>query len=88
MAKARNTSTALKDAAQAAACAMGIEARAYFGSRPWAEVEPALSRCWSRNYARLKVDWLNVAEHAYTAWSYQQPKLVLAPEPPFREVAS
>lgn len=88
MKSARKDKSALIAAAQAAACAMGIEARAYFGSRPWAEVEPALSRCWSRNYARLKIDWLNVAEHAYTAWSYQQPCLVLAPEPPFREVAS
>jgi len=79
---------ALMDAALAAACTIGIEARSYFGSRPWAEIEPALSTCWARNYARLRVDWINVAEMAYTAWSYQGSRVLLAPEPPFREVAS
>ncbi|MGH8086022.1 MAG: hypothetical protein ACREPV_12220 [Lysobacter sp.] len=78
----------LMDAALAAACTIGIEARSYFGSRPWVEIEPALSTCWARNYARLRVDWIHVAEMAYTAWSYQGSRLVLAPEPPFREVAS
>jgi len=78
----------LMDAALAAACTIGIEARSYFGSRPWAEIEPALSTCWARNYARLRVDWINVAEMAYTAWSYQGSRALLAPEPPFREVAS
>lgn len=86
--KAASTQDGLMDAALAAACTMGIEARSYFGSRPWVEVEPALATCWARNYARLQVDWLRVAEMAYTAWSYQGPRLVLAPEPPYREVAS
>lgn len=81
-------SAGLMDAALAAACTIGIEARSYFGSRPWAEIEPALSTCWARNYARLRVDWINVAEMAYTAWSYQGSRVLLAPEPPFREVAS
>ena len=81
-------SDGLMDAALAAACTIGIEARAYFGSRPWAEIEPALSTCWARNYARLRVDWLNVAEMAYTAWSYDAPRLMLSPQPPCREMAS
>ncbi len=85
---AASTSDGVMDAALAAACTMGIEARAYFGSRPWAEIEPALSTCWTRNYARLRVDWVKVAEMAYTAWSHQAPRLVLAPQPPHREVAS
>lgn len=77
-----------QDAARAAACTIGIEARACFGNRPWAEIEPALARCWARNYARLKVDWVSVAELAYTAWSYRRARMVLAGEPPYRELAS
>lgn len=74
-------------AAMAAACTLGIEARAYFGGRPWTEVEPTLSLCWERNYSHLG-SWTRAAETAYSAWSYQRPRMVLVPDPPFGEVAS
>lgn len=74
-------------AAMAAACTLGIEARAYFGGRPWAEVEPTLSQCWDRNYSHLGT-WTRVVEAAYSAWSYQRPRMMLVPDPPFGEVAS
>lgn len=74
-------------AAMAAACTLGIEARAYFGGRPWPEIEPTLSECWMRNYSHLGA-WTRVVETAYSAWSYQRPRMMLVPEPPFGEVAS
>lgn len=78
---------AREGAAGAAACTLGIEARAYFGARPWMEIEPTLSQCWERNYRHLG-SWTRVAELAYSAWSYQRPRVVLVPDPPFGEVAS
>lgn len=81
------TSEERDGAAAAAACTLGIEARAYFGSRPWSEVEPTLAQCWARNYSHLG-DWTRVVETAYSAWSYQRPRMMLVPEPPFGEVAS
>ena len=84
----KTASQTSRDAAQAAACTIGIEARACFGDRPWAEIEPALARCWANNYARLRVAWICVAEWAYTAWNYRRPRAMLAPEPPYGQVAS
>lgn len=71
----------------AAASTLGIEARAYFGARPWVEIEPTLAECWHRNYSHL-ASWTRVAESAYSAWSYERPRMVLVPDPPFGEVAS
>ena len=75
------------DAARAAACTLGVEARAYFGSRPWLEIERKLAQCWERNYGHLD-EWGEVAEVAYSAWSYQRPRMVLVPEPPYGDVSS
>lgn len=73
--------------AVSAACTLGIEARAYFGARPWAEIEPTLAECWHRNYTHL-ASWTRVAESAYSAWSYERPRMVLVSDPPFSGVAS
>ena len=74
-------------AAESAACTLGIEARAYFGARPWPEIEPTLAECWKRNYNHLG-SWTRVAETAYSAWSYERPRMVVVPNPPFKGVSS
>lgn len=55
-----------------AACVMyGIEARSFFGARPWTEVEPIISQTWERMHAReLDAPWEAVAADVHAAWSY------------------